>query len=263
MARPSLPIFTRKPNRAWRDRIQPKEEVTERPLAICILLLTAASASAQEAAFADAKKLWSLQWDVDWVTAVSLVGNNKVAAGNKRVGDILLWNLPASEGDKAPPPLRRLAGHTNEITRMLTTPDQKTLITASNDRTIKYWDMQLASGEPSSVILNARPIDEAESRKKKAPAIVEAKVQVQKWARELNGHKDWVQALCMTPDGKTLLSGDDKGEVVVWDLLAGKEVRRWKLGGWAWGLGISPDGKSAIIAERACRWCSTPALAQV
>ena len=221
----------------------------KRPLAICILLLTAASASAQEAAFADAKKLWSLQWDVDWVTAVSFVGNNKIAAGNK-LGDILVWDLPTSPGDKAPPPTRRLAGHTNEITRLLTTPDQKTLISASNDHTIKYWDMQSQSGQPGSVVLNARPIYEAEARKKKAPAVMEAKVQVQKWGRELNGHKDWVLGLSMTPDGKTLLSGDDKGEVVVWDLPSGKEVRRWKLGGWAWGLGISPDGQSAIIAER-------------
>jgi WD40 repeat protein len=207
------------------------------------------SAHAQAKDFADAKLLWTLPWDVDWVTAVSFVGNDTVAAGNK-LGDILLWQLPMSPSDKAPPPIRRLAGHTNEVTRLLTTPDQKTLLSASNDRTIKYWDMQSQSGEPGTVVLNARPIYEAEARKKKAPAVVEAKVQVQKRVRELSGHKDWVQALSMTPDGKTLLSGDDKGEVVVWDLQSGKEMRRWKLGGWAWGLGISPDGQSAIIAER-------------
>jgi hypothetical protein len=221
----------------------------KRSLAIMILVLAGSSVHAQAKDFADAKLLWTLPWDVDWVTAVSFVGNDQVAAGNK-LGDILVWQLPKASADKAPSPVRRLAGHTNEVTRLLTTPDQKTLVSASNDRTIKYWDMQSQSGEPGSVVLNARPIYEAEARKKKTPAVVEAKVQVQKWDRELNGHKEWVLGLSMTPDGKTLLSGDDKGEVVVWDLPSGTEVRRWKLGGWAWGLGISPDGQSAIIAER-------------
>ena len=68
--------------------------------------------------------------------------------------------------------------------------------------------------------------------------------------QELLGHKDWVLGLSQTPDGKTLVSGDDKGEVIVWDRPTGKEVRRWKLKGWAWGLGVSPDGQAALISER-------------
>ena len=82
-----------------------------------ILLFLPHSCHAQPAAFADAKLLWTLPWDADWVTAVSFIGNDKVAAGNK-LGDILVWNLPGP-GAKAPPPTRRLAGHTKEITRML------------------------------------------------------------------------------------------------------------------------------------------------
>ena len=74
---------------------------------------------------------------------------------------------------------------------------------------------------------------------------IEAKVQVHKFARELTAHKEWVLGLSMTPDGKTLLTGDDKGQVILWDLPAGKEVRRWKTKGWAWGLAIAPDGQSA------------------
>jgi WD40 repeat protein len=47
-----------------------------------------------------------------------------------------------------------------------------------------------------------------------------------------------------------LLSGDDKGEVIVWDRPAAKEVRRWKVKGWVYALAVSPDGKSAVASER-------------
>ena len=214
-----------------------------------LLFLTQLPASAQPAPFSDAKLLWTLPWDADWVTAISFVGNNQIAAGNK-LGVILVWKLPESHSEIAPPPARQLVGHTNEITRMLITPDQKTLISASCDRTIKYWDMTSEKGEAGSVVLNERARYEAESRKKKMPDAIEAKVQVQKFTQELTGHKDWVQGMSMTFDGKTLLSGDDKGEVIVWDRPAGKEVRRWKLKGWAWGMAISPNGKEALVSER-------------
>ncbi len=213
-----------------------------------LLLIAIQSAAAQPAPFADAKLAWTLPWDADWVTAVSFVGDDRVAAGNK-LGDILVWDLPAP-GEKAPMPSRNLVGHSNEITRMLTTPDQKMLISASNDRTVKYWDMTAKDGSGGTVVLNSRAIQSALDKKKKGPTPVEAKVSLHKFAKELIGHKDWVLGLSQTPDGKTLLTGDDKGVVIVWDLPAGKELRRWQLQGWAWGLAISPDGKNALIAER-------------
>jgi WD40 repeat protein len=124
------------------------------------------------------------------------------------------------------------------------------LISASNDRTVKYWDVTTDGGAAGTVVLNARAIENAAAKKKKVPAAIEAKVVVQKPAKDLAGHKDWVLGLSQTPDGKTLLTGDDKGIVIVWDLLAGKELRRWQLQGWAWALAISPDGQSALISER-------------
>lgn len=218
--------------------------------------LVTSAAHAQPSPFAEAKLLWTLPWDADWVTAVSFIGNDRVAAGNK-VGGMLVWDLPTAADAKSPPPSRTLVGHTNEISRLLTTPDQKTLISASLDRTIKYWNADAKGGEPGVVVLNERAIYDAEARKKKAPAPIEAKVAVQKWSRELIGHKDWVLNLSMTPDGKTLVSGADKidgktkeGEIIVWDLPAGKEVKRWKLGGWPWGLAVSPDGQTVIASER-------------
>lgn len=216
---------------------------------LACFLLAAAGAQSQTKDFADARLVWTLPWDADWVTAVSFVGNDKVAAGNK-LGDILVWNLPSSPSEKAPMPSRRLLGHTNEINRLVISPDQKTLYSASNDRTIKTWDVTAEPGEKGTVVLNSRARENAAAKKKKEPAAVEANVLVQKPAREFLGHKDWVLGISLSRDGKTLVTGDDKGTVIVWDAPAAKEVRRWQLAGWAWGLGLSPDGKTALIAER-------------
>src|SRR5436305_687598 len=72
---------------------------------------------------------WTLPWDADWVTSVSFVGPNRLAAGNN-LGDVLVWDLPEKAGVPAPMPVRRLVGHTNTVNRLLTTPDQRWLISA-------------------------------------------------------------------------------------------------------------------------------------
>jgi WD40 repeat protein len=47
-----------------------------------------------------------------------------------------------------------------------------------------------------------------------------------------------------------LVTGDDKGEVIVWDRASGKSQRRWKLKGWAWAVAVHPEGKSVLVSER-------------
>ena len=204
--------------------------------------------------FADAKVLHTLPWNSDALTSVAFIGNDKVAAGNKR-GDILIWSLSVPDG-KTPDPVRRLAGHTNEINRILVTPDGKTLISASSDHTVKYWDAQSDEGEPGTVVLNdgvvRAGVVEKVSELPDPPPPVEVKVAIQKPIRDLTGHSEWVHGLTQTSDGKLLVTGDDKGVVIVWDLPAGKELRRWQTKYWARVLGVSPDGKTVAASEYVC-----------
>jgi WD40 repeat protein len=193
---------------------------------------------------------WSLPWDCGWVTSVSFVGPNRVAAGNDR-GQILVWDLPEQVGSPAPAPARRLDGHTNAITRLLATPDGQWLISASKDHTLRYWDLHASPKGAETLVLNTRAIEEAAARKNaKKVAPVEVKVPVQQAARVLASHRDWVLGLAMSHDGNLLVSGDDKGEVVVWDRTSGKELRRWKVKGWAWAMAVSPDARLLAVSER-------------
>ena len=40
---------------------------------------------------------------------------------------------------------------------------------------------------------------------------------------------EWVTGLALSRDDQLLLSGDDGGQVLVWDRAAGTELRRWQV----------------------------------
>ncbi len=214
-----------------------------------LALLIVGSTANGQTPFDKAALAWTLPWDADWVTAVTFVGGNRVVAGNN-LGQIAVWELPGAPGGPAPKPVRRLDGHTNVVTRLLTSPDGRWLISSSNDHTIRLWDMQAAPAKKGTIVLNARAIAEATDKKKKSPTPIEAPVDTVEAAKILNGHPDWVVAMSLSKDGQTLASGDEKGEVIVWDLPAGSPRKRWKVKGWVWALALSPEADALAISER-------------
>ncbi len=94
------------------------------------------------------------------------------------------------------------------IGAMTFTPDAKTLVTGSRDRTIKLFEM---------------------------PDMIERKT--------LTGHTGWVRSLAVSPDGKVLVSASDDQAIKFWDLATGRNFRTVK--GHSGGvrcITFSPDG---------------------
>jgi WD40 repeat protein len=206
---------------------------------------------AGEQTFDKARLAWTLPWDADWVTAVCFLGPTRQVAAGNRLGEIMVWDLPARAGERAPTPARRFDGHSNSITRLLATSDGRWLISSSYDHGIRYWDLRAPTKGSASVVLNARTRAEAARRRwGKVPPAVEVKVATQQAARTLAGHREWVQGIALSRDGKVLVSADDDGQVIVWDRPAGKELRRWKVTGWCYAVALSPDNKQVAVSER-------------
>src|SRR5262245_21152858 len=148
---------------------------------------------------------WNLTWDADWVTAVAFLGSSRRVAAVNNLGQILLWELPEKPGGDPLKPVARLDGHTNVISKLAAAPDGKTLISASYDHSIRYWDIPETLPAPSATVaLNERTIENLKrQRASKIPAPLEAKVGVLKSARTLDEHKEWVVGMELSRDGKT------------------------------------------------------------
>ncbi|MCI0458499.1 MAG: WD40 repeat domain-containing protein [Gemmataceae bacterium] len=224
-------------------------------LAVVLALLpsTPAPAQAPQGKLDKAALLYTIRWDADWVTAVTFAGpTRKMAAGNK-LGQILVWDLPENPGP-TPPPVLRLDGHSNAVTGLAATPDGRWLISSSYDHTVRLWDLQQPAKGTATVVLQG-----ASSKKKKAatkPA--EFKVGVLGPAKTLTAHREWIRSLSLTPDGKHLLTGDDRGLAILWAVPEGKELSRLEGRGWLQAVALLPDASLAVTCAYAPRYAQFP-----
>jgi WD40 repeat protein len=76
-----------------------------------------------------------------------------------------------------------LKGHAEGVPSVAFSPDGKTPASASQDRTVRLWDVRTA--------------------KEQAP---------------LTGHTDWVLSVAFSPDGRTLASGSGDATVKLWNV---------------------------------------------
>ncbi len=228
---------------------------------------TAASKSVN---FEKATLLWSFTWDADWVSAVSFIGEKHFAAGNN-LGEILIWELPekpeplgespsekSKSADKSerplylsPKPVRQMVGHSNIINRLLCA-ENRWLISASNDHTVKYWDIEAKPSGMAKHVLNARTIEDINRNKnsgRKPPTPLETEVQTQAATKTIEG-REWIIGASLSQDETTLITGDDAGQVAVYDRKTGAEKKRWQVKGWAFAVAISPDLKQSLVSER-------------
>jgi WD40 repeat protein len=209
------------------------------------------------------KLLYQLTFEGSWPTSVAFLGSGRRLAAGNQLGQVFVWELPETppELDKAAAkerqapnvfPVRRLDGHTNEITRLLVTPDGKHLVSSSLDHTVRIWPLDAtAAGKVEAVLDPDTRQREARRTGKKESTAPGVTVETQTECHVLEGHRDWIYALAMSGDGKRLLSGDSLAQVIVWDLAERKQVVKWAGHSWNWivAASLSADGQTALVSE--------------
>lgn len=105
--------------------------------------------------------------------------------------------------------LREYTGHTKAVNALAVTPDGSLLITGSEDKTVRVWE-----------VISTKQI------------------------RAFQGHQSGIIAVAVRGDGKQIASGSDDGAIRLWDLNIIDEHRSLsEATDSLWAVAYSPDGK--------------------
>lgn len=127
---------------------------------------------------------------------------------NKRLFALAVWSQSTGK--------RIIGYHADRINALVTTPDGKRVISASDDGTLKIWN------------------------------IVEGKLLL-----SLRGHAQPINSVIVTADCKHFVSASTDGTIKVWNLSNGAEVRMLK--GDANKLALTPDNRRLVIVAETLR----------
>ncbi|MFM7405161.1 MAG: WD40 repeat domain-containing protein [Cuspidothrix sp.] len=153
--------------------------------------------------------------------------------------------------------LRTLTGHDNAVRAVVITPDGKKAVSASDDHTLKIWDLDTGTeiltltGHYSYV--NAVAITPDGNKVVSASDDNTLKLWDLETGKEtftLTGHYSCVNAVAIAPDGKTAVSGSDDHTLKFWDLETSLEI--FTLTGhenWVNAVAIAPDSQKAISSS--------------
>ncbi|KAG2051196.1 WD40 repeat-like protein [Suillus hirtellus] len=86
-------------------------------------------------------------------------------------------------------PIRTFEDHERAVNAVAVFPDKRRMITCSDDKTLRLWDLE------TGVVL-----------------------------KKMEGHNNWVQALAVSRDGQIIASGDYNGEVIAWHGETGESI---------------------------------------
>ena len=187
-----------------------------------------------------------------------------LAYTENEAGDIVLWNVHEQSV------VRRLKGHTGNVTGLAFTPDGQLLVSGSVDRTVKLWDATSGAERvtfanynvgvggslgTSSVRLSSDGKMLATAASGGGQRITVQAVPSGKEIIRFRGHKNLVTDMAFSPDGRTFISGSLDGTVRLWDLTpAAKETGHRSfpsdcdefVRGSSPAFSLSPDGRHLL-----------------
>jgi serine/threonine protein kinase len=209
--------------------------------------------------------------------------NKAAAAGKKEAQDKLIASAkpdpkaapkveakpaaPKAVDPEAPAGLEELAslhGHENGVHLISFSPDGKSLVTGSFDRSVRLWDF--AGRAPKKVLASGvMPISAAVSRDGRSIAAGFLDSSLRVWNGDgaeqtpLKGHELQVTGVAFTPDGALLASTSTDGSARLWDYARG--VQKGYTAGFPKGamcMAISRDGRIAVGSAERQVWLLDP-----
>jgi WD40 repeat protein len=150
-----------------------------------------------------------------------------------------------------------LIGHTTFVMAVALTPDGRRAVSASDDNTLKVWDvasgreLRTLTGHEGPVWAVAvtpdgkRAVSGSNDRTLKVWELDNGRE-----LRTLTGHLRRVNAVAVTPDGQRVVSASGDGTLKLWNLGNGEELRILTgHANWVRAVAVTPDGQHAVSAS--------------
>lgn len=157
--------------------------------------------------------------------------------------------------------LRAIDGHSGPVTGVLPHPNNSSVLSISEDGSLRIWDIKTGVQKRSIKIGGARlsAMGLSPNRKKLAVANHDGDIQIRA-VKDLSlirtlaakkskgGDKVEVRSLCFSPDNKQLVVGTINSQLIFLKIKDGSELRRWKLDSNCHSIQFSRDGRSLLLA---------------
>jgi WD40 repeat protein len=172
-------------------------------------------------------------------------------------GTRAIWLRPLTPALNAPGNglILTLEGHLDVVTALALTPDGRQVVSASQDKTLKVWDLKsggelytLAGHEQGikaiAVTSDGRQVVSASWNKTLKVWDLQSKRELYTLAGDQN-----VVAIAVTSDGQHAISASEN-ELKVWDLTSKCELQTWRAGIFdkIEALVVTPDGRCTVTA---------------
>ncbi|KAF5831268.1 WD40-repeat-containing domain protein [Dunaliella salina] len=142
-----------------------------------------------------------------------------------------------------------LSGHKDTVNSVAFTPDGASLVSGSDDNTLKLWDVTSGCCTATLEGHSNRVYSVAVSVDGRTAASGSQDMSVKLWdlgnqrcRATLTGHTKWVKCVAFSPDGATGASGSGDYTIRLWDASTGKHKATLKGGDVVYGLAFSADG---------------------
>src|SRR5262245_23708303 len=170
---------------------------------------------------------------------------------------------PQSQLDRARRELRErvvLKDHEGDVWTAAFSADGKRIITASDDKTTRFWDAETGKQIGRSLKLNTNTVSSvALSPDGKRVVSASGDKTARLWEAEtgkqigelLIGHADIVRSAAFSPDGKRVVTASSDNTARLWNAETGRQIGEPLVGhtGFVLSAAFSPDGKRVVTAS--------------
>lgn len=176
------------------------------------------------------KSLYEMRGHIGTITQVQFGVKPDVLGSSSADGSIKIWNW----AEKEKPGLGTFVGHSRSVNGFAFHPNEKWLISASQDETIRVWDLETQKQLQEVTLVEGSVATFGLSSSGRRIVAGYTKDRVRTWKLEksaflaaLSGHGQSVNALAFTRDNQFLLSASADKTVRIWNVAAKAQVRSY------------------------------------